>query len=253
MWFKTVQFCVRFYIGNREQTLTFRPLSVLKKKAVSVYCGRYLQDNDFVSPAPAITIRLWDENPFLRKRDTLDIKIFLSFPCGLNNCAFERIYFSGDDLTWNAASETTDFTAEFLPSDLPDGRYVLRVEASDASGNSSGIAPYEISFRVEGDPSVIASAPYPNPFHYEATFDVVITGDAAGAYSYHLDVTDISGKPIAGLSGNGERMHAGKNSIIWDRTGRDGKRLPNGIYFFRLSVGEGDMAEQYAGKLVLAR
>jgi hypothetical protein len=234
-----------------------RHLNVLADDAHPVldvtFDGRYLQDNDFVASTPRITIRLWDENPFIRKRDTLDIRIFLSYPCSTDNCGFERIYFSSDELSWNAASETADFTAGFSPSKLADGRYVLRVEASDATGNTSGITPYEISFRVEDDPSVIGLAPYPNPFYYATTFDVIITGDTPHAFSYHLKITDISGKPIVDVSGSGAHMHIGKNSISWDGTGMDGKRLPNGIYFFRLCVGEGDMVEEYSGKVVLLR
>src|SRR5690606_35653276 len=43
--------------------------------------GRYILNNDFVSVNPVIKVRVWDENPFIRKTDTLGIRIFLAYPC----------------------------------------------------------------------------------------------------------------------------------------------------------------------------
>src|SRR5690606_26688624 len=92
--------------------------------------GRYILNNDFVSVNPVIKVRVWDENPFIRKSDTLGIRIFLAYPCAAEGCGFEKIFFSGNDVEWHAATDTSDFTAWFRPGNLVPGTYVLRVEAS---------------------------------------------------------------------------------------------------------------------------
>ena len=127
------------------------------------------------------------------------------------------------------------------------------MEASDARGNVSGSGPYEISFRVEDDGEVIVLSPYPNPFSYEAVFEIVLKAKNADLYTCNIHVTDVNGKPVAELSGGGERMRVGKNYVSWDGIGLDGYRLPNGIYFYRLSVEGVGMDTIHSGKLILLR
>ncbi|MDQ2657581.1 MAG: C25 family cysteine peptidase, partial [Bacteroidota bacterium] len=129
--------------------------------------GRRLQQDDYVSSSPRIQIRLWDENPFLLKKDTADVRIFLAFPCDEEDCAFTRVYLERPDIAWSAATDTSDFTVRFAPRDLADGAYILRVEAADARGNPGGDDPYEIRFHVASGESVVVSAAYPNPFVFE--------------------------------------------------------------------------------------
>lgn len=215
--------------------------------------GRHLEDNEFVSPEPEIRIRLWDENPFMLKKDTLGVNIFLAFPCESDECAFRRINLSRSDVMWQPASETSDFFIVFSPDNLPDGTYRLRVEAGDASANPGGSEPYEIRFRVQHTPSVTVTPPYPNPFYLQTSFDLMVTGEETSSYFYRLEVTALNGTLVAEYSEHETGFHVGNNSIKWNGTDAAGRSLPDGIYLYRLYI-KSDVEERtYHGKMVLLR
>ena len=232
-------------------------LNVLTDKQSPVidvtFDGRYLSNNEFVSANPSILIRLWDENPFLRKKDTLDINVFLAFPCESEICNFQRINFTREDVIWQPANETSDFIIIFSPRDLMEGTYILRVEAKDANENASGEAPYEISFQVEYEPSVLASLPYPNPFYFETNFDIIVTGEEAAHYFYKFQLTTINGTLVREFSDNTVGFHVGKNTIKWNGHDNNDKGLGNGIYLYRLIVNAGNQEQKFYGKIVLLR
>jgi hypothetical protein len=241
---------------NNVVVLT-KHLSVIVDSAPPVievtFDGRYLGDNEFVSANPEIRIRLWDEGPFIRKTDTLGIQILLSYPCGTENCAFRRINFSNQDVAWQPASATTDFTVQFTPRDLQNGTYRLRVEATDGSGNSSGDTPYEIVFRVEHESTVSVAAAHPNPFYLHTHFDIMVSGETDVPYHYDVQFMALDGMLVADFSDTTEGLHVGKNTISWDGFGVDGKSLPNGIYLYRLVITQPDGRREYRGKVVLRR
>jgi hypothetical protein len=215
--------------------------------------GRYLENNEFVRPSPVISIRLWDENPFIRKTDTVGVRMFLAYPCTEDVCAFQPIWFSRSDVSWEAAGETSDFKVDFFPSELSEGNYVLRVEAFDARGNASGEMPYQIAFQVREDRSVTVSPPYPNPFAYRTDFVITLSGDGVVPHFYTLRLMDVKGKLIADLSDNTVGLHVGKNIITWKGVGSDGQSIPGGIYLYRLLVSDGESSQEFSGKVLLMR
>ena len=215
--------------------------------------GRQLENNEFVSANPAILIRLWDENRFIQKKDTLGVNLFLAFPCAAKNCEFQRINFSAKDLTWDPAAEDSDFKIHYSPRNLPEGTYTLRVEARDAKGNTSGESVYEITFRVQYTSSMLASPPYPNPFSLETIFDVLVTGETAAPYFYRLEITNLNGIRVSEFSDYVLGLHIGTNRIFWNGLGRDGQRLPDGIYLYRLFLSGSGKEQAYYGKIVLHR
>jgi hypothetical protein len=215
--------------------------------------GRQLRDDDYVSVNPAIEIRLWDENHFLLKRDTADVRIFMAFPCEQEECPFTRIYLSRDDVKWFPATDTSDFKVTFLPHDLPDGLYTLRVEAADARGNSGGEIPYQIRFRVESNESITVSNAYPNPFGLETNVDVTVTGENTNNLSYRFTVTAINGSVVTESGPVSSGLHVGRNVIHWNGRRVNGEQLPDGMYFYRLLVRSTEGGREYVGKLVLRK
>jgi hypothetical protein len=232
-------------------------LNVLSDNAHPVidvtFDGRYLQNNEFVSANPSILIRLWDENPFMKKRDTLGVSIFLSYPCDDGDCDYERIYFSREDISWKPADASSDFQIHFSPADLISGSYRLRVHAADASGNASDGHPFEIGFRVAHEASVLANPPYPNPFYLETNFDIVVTGAQSPGYFYTIQIADLNGKRVAEFADPANGLHVGKNTLRWNGLDENGNSLPNGIYIYRLTIGGGISPQEYNGKIVLLR
>ncbi|HEX8040399.1 MAG TPA: C25 family cysteine peptidase, partial [Chryseosolibacter sp.] len=215
--------------------------------------GRFPENLEYVSPDPHIRIRLWDENPFLQKKDTLGISVLLSFPCEDDACAFRRINFSAPEVHWQPATSAGPFQVDFSPRDLPDGTYRLRVQAGDASGNASGQSPYEISFIVAHERTVVADAPHPNPFYVQTDVDVTVTGRTDIPYLFTFQILTVTGMLVREWSGYPEGLHTGKNRITWDGLGQDGRSLPGGIYVYRLVVTGGEQEREYMGRIVLLR
>ena len=213
--------------------------------------GRSPENDEYVSASPAIVIRLWDENPFLLKQDTLGIRIFLAYPCEGEECEFQPIWFSREDVRWEPANETSDFLVNFTPV-LESGEYILKVEAADASGNSSGAEPYEIRFRVEDHESIVVNAAYPNPFFMETNIDVIIAGEQSSYSSYNFYITTVNGKVVTEFAST-DGLHIGRNTLRWDGSGSDGRSLPNGLYFYRLLVSGAAEDKEYVGKVILLR
>lgn len=212
--------------------------------------GRHISNDALVSSNPDISIRLWDDSRYMLKTDTLGVKIFLAYPCDEEPCDFRPIYFSRNDVAWTASSDTADFVVHFGPGDLQTGRYVMRVEARDGSGNAPGAVPFEVAFRVENEGTLTIYPPYPNPFTHDTKFEVLIPGDDAGYYEWTLHIAGLNGGSLAALTGKEGDLRPGSNSVLWDGKTSDGRYLPEGIYFFRLTVSTGKQIVELRGKLV---
>lgn len=196
--------------------------------------GRTLVDGDFVSANPEIVLRLWDENPYLLKKDTTGIRIFLEYPCSAGSCDDDpSVYFSRTDVTWFPATDTSDFIVRFTPANLPDGEYRFSVSIEDASGNAIGFEPYSITFLVQRESSVLMLAPFPNPSAGSVVFTLVISGED---HPDEMDITVFStdGRELRRLSSR--HIVVGTNEIVWDGSRESGQRLPDGLYLYRVRL-----------------
>lgn len=211
--------------------------------------GRHIRHNELVAANPLIVIKIWDENPFLLMRDTVGVRLYMAYQCETDVCQFEPVFFSRDDVQWVAASDVVPWQAHFRPKGLPSGRYILRVDAADRTGNASGASPFELAFRIDNESPVSISAPYPNPFQGETTFEITIPGDEETSYTGHLDITTANGTAVMEerLSGN---LHAGLNRLVW-KVNASGELLPPGLYFYRFLVVGGGTVYKSSGKLLL--
>ncbi len=213
--------------------------------------GRHLVNNDFVSTSPRIRITVWDNNPYLLKQDTTGVVILLASPCGADNCPFERVYFSTERMSWQPETDTSEFVVNFNPV-LEEGTYTLRVEGRDATGNPSGSEPYLITFNVVGINSVVVDPPFPNPFNYSATFNVVIAGDTVPDW-ISLQVVDLNGRTVYLHQITGDGYYVGTNAFEWDGRTTNGDAMPSGLYFYKITVGMPEGPSVTTGKIVLAR
>jgi Peptidase family C25 len=210
--------------------------------------GRYIVNGDYVSPNPAIRIRLWDENPIVLKTDTTGIRIFL-YPCASAACDAIPIYFTREDVAWFPATATNDFRVEFNPRNLAEGTYTLRVEAADTRGNPSGTEPYEITFVVLMDNSVVIQRPYPNPSQDNVFFPIIIAGDEQPD-NLVLELMNANGQLINVFTKND--LFIGTNVLQWDRQNASGITVPPGMYLYRMVVTRNGRDVKTAnGKLIL--
>jgi hypothetical protein len=207
--------------------------------------GRFVTNGDYVSNNPMIVAKLWDENPILLKTDTTGIIINLKYPCVAEECPFKRIYINRSDVMWFPATATTDFRIEFAPQDLPEGTYTLQVDARDNRNNASGKDPYEITFVVVADQSIVIERPYPNPSYGNVMFKVIVTGEIRPE-DMKLEIINGSGQLIANFSKRD--FYTGTNQIVWQSG-----ELPAGMYFYRmiLTSENGRVLKTAQGKVLL--
>ena len=214
--------------------------------------GRHIQNEDYVMPSPKIKIMVWDNNPYLLKRDTTGVNIFLADFCDDLGCNYKRINFSRNDVTWKGETTDSEFEVNFTPADLPDGAYRLRVAATDAHGNKSGALPYEITFRVLNETTIVLSPPFPNPAYEKVNFELVLTGNTLPE-SVDLSFFSITGRKYQTFLLESDQFHIGTNTITWSTIDDRGNPLPNGVYVYDITVVADDRSINKKGKLVIVR
>ena len=237
----------QYYENNALELLSY--LNVKKDQIFPLldltFDGRYIRDGDYVSKNPLIEARIWDESKNVLKVDTIGILIFLRAPCGTGNCGFDPIYFSRPDITWNAATETTDFKIDFSPELSLEGAYSIRIDIQDGSGNKL-VDPYEIGFKVDHTNKVMFAEPYPNPFSDQIFIEFNVSGDVAPELMA-LQIFNLQGQLIRSYSN--ASLHIGANQFIWDGRDELGTLHNNGLYLYHLSVSAGGQTFSKHGKL----
>lgn len=198
--------------------------------------GLRIMDGDIVSPTPDILISMTDDNHYLIKDDTVGMNFFIKHPC--ENCDFERISFSDPSVVWSPANEQDDFSIQYTPSRLEDGIYQLRAQVSDASGNASGVLPYEISFEVINASTISNFYPYPNPFSSSTRFVFTLTGEEIPE-DIKIQIMTISGRIVKEIFMNElGNIRIGNNitEYAWDGRDNYGDQLANGVYLYRVMI-----------------
>jgi hypothetical protein len=211
--------------------------------------GRYIERDEFINPNPEIRIELWDENRTLIKKDTSGINVLLAYPCDTEECSFRRINFNRSDVLWKAATDTSNFSISFTPENLTNGKYILRIEAKDQSGNESGAVPFEISFQVKSETGVTMFDPFPNPVSRETNFKINHTG-VNDPETIEIQIITLNGNLIEKLEYND--LHVGTNLITWS-TLKSGALLPNGIYIYKMMLKANGSVFQKRGKISIVR
>lgn len=201
-----------------------------------VFDGERILDGEIVSPSPLIGIALKEDNPFLFKKDTTGINIFIKESC--ETCTFKRVPFSSPNVQWFEATEDSDFKVEYKPEALADGIYTLRVDAADESGNQSGMEPYSINFEVVNESSITNFYPYPNPFSTSTRFIFTLTGSEIPD-QIKIQIMTVSGRIVREITQNElGAIRIGNNVSDFAWNGRDeyGDQLANGVYLYRVIV-----------------
>ena len=215
--------------------------------------GRHVTNGDVVSSSPMIVAKVIDQNHFLLKVDTTGVNLFLRYPCPLENCPYKRINFSRPDVTWKPATVVTDFELTFHPQGLETGAYVLKAEAVDASGNTSGDVPYEVSFVVTDKNGFMLQSISPNPSTDKFYFKILLTGPSIPE-DFQLTIYSSTGSLVRGFGNEVLNvLHIGTNEITVSTLDATGDALPTGIYLFRISTSMNGKQTTSSGRLVVVR
>lgn len=213
--------------------------------------GRYIQNGDYVSPHPNILITVKDENALIFKTDTTGVEILLKAPCATSNCSFSRINFSRKDVTWTPATSRSDFKVLFNPTDLAEGEYTLRVQASDARGNNSGEDPYEVVFNVMNETTVTFVPAYPNPSSSGFYFRFILTGQQE-LDKFNLQIWSSDGRKLNDFTEEDlTNPYIGTHELKWTGTDKSGNVIQPGVYIYRMEVGADGKNSTTHGKLVV--
>ncbi len=106
---------------------------------------------------------------------------------------------------------------------------------------AAGMEPYIIPFTYQTSdtpnqdntapqPGAVLLSNYPNPFHAGTTFKLQT---AVCTPSAQLDIYNSRGRKVYSLQTG--TLKAGVNEIVWQGTDKQGRRLPSGVYYYRLS------------------
>jgi hypothetical protein len=227
-----------------EQNYTNNSVSVsfqVKKDNINpildvTFDGIKIMNGDIISPSPLIAVSLKDENKFIFKTDTAGMKLLLK-KC--QTCSFENISLAQSDVRIVPASTNNDYRIEYKPSQkLPDGIYTLQVQGRDASGNLSGVQPYEITFQVINEASITHFYPYPNPFSSSTRFVFTLTGSEIPD-QIKIQIMTVTGKVVKEiLPEELGPVKIGNNisQYAWDGRDEFGDKLANGVYLYRVIV-----------------
>ncbi|MBC7921255.1 MAG: hypothetical protein H7Z75_09215, partial [Ferruginibacter sp.] len=191
-----------------------------------VFDGIRIMNGDIVSPSPLVAVSLKDENPFLLRKDTVGLEIFLKKPGATT--PFEKVSFSGSDIRYFPAGEgSNDFRVEYHPRNLADGTHTLRVQGADVSGNASGVEPYQIDFEVITESKITHFYPYPNPFSTQTRFVFTLTG-ADLPDQIKIQVMTVTGRVVREITQDElGPLRIGNNvsAYAWDGTDEFGDKL----------------------------
>lgn len=202
--------------------------------------GIHIMDGDIVSPNPEILFRINDENKYLTMDDPDLVSVYLKTPYHEDEIKIELIdSLNNQQLFWTA-SRLPENIAEmlFLPKDLADGKYMLRVGATDASSNESGKYDYQRSFEVINKSTITEILNYPNPFSTSTQFVFTLTGSEIPE-EIVLQIMTVTGKVVKEVNLSTEsNLNIGRNITDYKWDGRDeyGDLLANGVYFYRVFV-----------------
>jgi hypothetical protein len=199
--------------------------------------GMQIMDGDIVSAQPFIHINLTDENPYLSLNDTTLLKVFLTTP---SNPEAQRIYFYSEGKEnmrfYPANLPNNTCSIEFEPEFEQDGKYTLRVQATDNSLNESGKNDYVINFEVVTKSTITEVLNWPNPFTTATHFVFTLTGSQLPTYM-KIQILTITGKVVREIDmAELGPLRIGRNitQYAWDGTDEYGDRLANGVYLYRV-------------------
>lgn len=198
--------------------------------------GVHILDGDIVSPKSEIVIELTDENQYLMLNDTSDYSVYIKTPNGPE----KRVYFyenNQERMQFIPASLPKNNSKIILQGDFPvDGKYQLRVQASDRTDNNSGDIDYTIGFEVINKSTITNIVNYPNPFTTSTRFVFTLTGSEIPEI-FKIQIMTITGKVVREIHKDElGPIHIGRNisDFAWDGTDTYGDRLANGVYLYHV-------------------
>ena len=196
-----------------------------------------LKNDEVISPNPLIAISLTDNNTLAS--DTTSIDVFLK-SCGDDNCDFERISYSKNQLELMAL-EDGSLRIDYQPEGLKEGAYELLVSGKDKSGNIT-TKSYRVRFNVLFSQQAVDIVVSPNPASDFVHFE--IKNDTQNLKRISFTVYDLNGRMVLEKD-----LTSGYREWYWKPSNQS-----SGIYIYNIKLLENSGGEKsYSGKIALIR
>lgn len=196
--------------------------------------GVKIMNGDIVSATPLINITSADNNKYILQKDTTLFNVMIRKP---NNFDYERVNLNTNEIQFIPASNSNNKASIlYKPTQLEDGKYAIKIQATDAVGNKAGNNEYEIEFTIINKSSISNFFPYPNPGTTNIRFVFTLTGSKTPD-DLLIRISTISGKVVKEITkqefGN---IKFGNNisEYAWDGNDMYGDRLANGVYLYQV-------------------
>ncbi len=193
---------------------------------------------DLVAPNPVLIAELEDENGINMTGEVghnLSLQIDESAPKDISG------FFSYKKDSYQEG------TIEYPLDKLDRGLHALKLNVFDNLNNPS---ESEVSFNVASTSGLVIDnvVNYPNPFSHSTTFTFQTNKDQA---EVTVKIYTLSGRLIQEL--HGISTNGFNNSIEWNGVDRDGSRIANGIYLYKIILETPGEKEEKIEKLMIMR
>jgi len=159
-----------------------------------------------------------------------------------------KTYILNDNFTYDFGTYTNGITYYSIP-ELEEGEHTLTFRAWDVLNNSSTVTLRFVV--VKGlEPTLFSVSCTNNPASTSTTF--IINHDRTGSsLDVELDIFDLGGRHLWNYAETGVSS-SGAYTVYWDLTVDGGRRLPTGVYLYRVRVScDGSSKVSKAKKLII--
>jgi len=207
--------------------------------AVQFYAdGAQLMEGDYVSPNPAVRIRLPAQS---------------GLPSGQ-----QTVRFYADDAligtsTISVPPPTGTSDDPIFSPVLKDGRHELRISLTQPNllGGVDSLQQ-RITVNVLAEAKLLQVLNYPNPFSTETVFTFILTGKTLPE-EVSIRIFTVAGRKIREISVPLGTLQIGFNRIPWDGRDADGDEIANGTYLYQVHMKSAGKTESEIGKLAKVR
>lgn len=133
---------------------------------------------------------------------------------------------------------------------LTEGIHTVLMRAVDCNGNEGEAGPVRVV--VEPDFDVMQVGSYPNPMEGYTVFTYRLTQTVD---EFSLRIYTVDGRFVRAFSTSDATAagDSGYHEIVWDGIDRRGRRVSNGVYFYRLDIQKGRRRIERTMKLAVVR
>ncbi|MFQ5583748.1 MAG: type IX secretion system sortase PorU, partial [Calditrichia bacterium] len=196
-------------------------------------------DGDYVSRQPTLVVQITDENGINLTRE-VGHRIEISLDGKSRKDVTDFFVYDKDSYQSGKLRYT-------LPA-LSPGQHTLTISAWD---NVNNFSEQEVTFRTisVSELALEEVVNYPNPFSEDTHFTFQFQSPS-GFGEVKIKIYTVSGRLIQELEGF---ARPGFNKIEWDGRDRDGDRLANGVYIYKIVIDDGERKVEKIEKLAVLR